>query len=104
MLWNNRLYVGEKAEPHKKKIVKNIKNNKVQLGIYVLALPANEENVMDIYPAQVLLQEHFKKSNQLIVGVAKGRDEAMELMMQIITDSINETGSYRVRDLVEKYS
>lgn len=104
MLWNNRLYVGEKAEPHKKTIVKKIKNNKVQLGIYVLALPVNNENVMDIYPAQVLMQKHFRKSNQLIVGIAKGRDEALELMMQMITDSINETGSYRVKDLVEKYS
>ena len=104
MMWNNRLYVGEKAVPHKKTIVKKIKNNKFQLGIYVLALPANEDNVMDIYPAQVLMQEHFKKSNQLIVGIAKGKDEALELMIQMITDSINETGSYRVKDLVEKYS
>ena len=104
MLWNNRLYVGEKTVPHKKTIVKKIKKNKIQLGVYVLALPANEANVMDIYPSQVLLQEHFKKSKQLIIGIARGRDEALELMMQIITDAINETGSYKVKDLVEKYS
>lgn len=104
MMWNDRLYVGEKVVPHKKTIVKNIKKNKAQLGIYVLALPANESNVMDIYPAQVLLQKHFKKSKQLIIGIAKGYDEALELMIQMITDSINETGSYRVKDLVEKYS
>ncbi len=103
MLWNNRLYVGEKAAPHKKTIVNKIKKNKAQLGVYVLALPVNADNVMDIYPAQVLLQEHFKKSNQLIIGIAKGRDEALELMMQMIVDSIDETGSYKVASLIEKY-
>ena len=48
------------------------------------------DNLLKRYPALDCCSQDIKK--------------ALELMIQMITDSINETGSYRVKDLVEKYS
>lgn len=104
MNWYSRLYVGRNAQSNKHRIISKIKKNKPQMGIYVLTLPANNENVLDIYPANTLLQPHYRQSDILVVGIAKGRSEAMELMTQIVMEAYEFTGSYKVRNLVEKYS
>lgn len=104
MKWYKRLYVGKNAQLSKRSIIRNIRQGRFQLGVYVLALPANDENVLDIYPAYTLLQPYYRKKEIYIVGIAKGREEAMKLLTQIVMEASEATGSYKVRGLVEKYS
>lgn len=102
MKWYRKLYVGKKAQADRNSIVYRIKRGKPQMGVYVLTLPANRENVLDIYPSYTLLQPHYKKMNLYVVGIARGREEALELMVKIVMDAYKSTGSYKVAGLIEK--
>lgn len=101
MKWYNNLYIGENAEKRKRKIMRKIKFNKPQLGIYVITLPSNEKNSLDIYPSNILLQRYYKKKDITVVGIAEGRDEALLLVQRIIMDCYEKTGQFLVRKLVE---
>lgn len=100
MKWYNYLYIGEKAEKNSGKIIEDIKQGRIQFGKYVLALPFNESDVLDIYPSNILVQRHFLKSDMIIVGIADGREEATDVMQEIIMECFNETGGFDLRNYI----
>ena len=102
MKWYNNLYVGCRVGRRRHKIIKRAVRNKPQLGVYFITLPVNENNSLEIYPSYVLLQKHYKKRDLFVVGIGEGRDEALELMEQIIMDCYHKTGQFLVRKMIEK--
>ena len=50
----------------------------------------------------MLLQPHFKNKNvneeMYVVGLAKGRDEALNLVRDIIDEVYNATGGFDIRE------
>ncbi len=102
MKWYNNLYVGHRAERRRHKIIKQAIRNKPQLGVYFITLPVNENNSLEIYPSYVLLQNHYRKKEMFIVGIGEGREEALEVMEQIIMDCYKQTGQFLVRKMIEK--
>lgn len=102
MKWYNNLYLGENAEKRKRKIMGKLRLNKPQLGVYVITLPANENNSLDIYPSNILLQKYYKKRNLTVVGIAEGREEALLLVQKIVMDCYEKTGQFLVRKMVEE--
>ncbi|MDE6232449.1 MAG: hypothetical protein K2M60_03765, partial [Lachnospiraceae bacterium] len=95
MEWYKDLYVGELAEKRKYKIINKIEKHKTQIGIYVLTLPFNNENVLDIYPSYILNQKYYKKADLKIMGIACGYDEALEVMERIIMDCYHITNQFK---------
>ena len=65
MEWYNKLYVSEGASKRKRSIKRNIRMNRFQPGVYVITLPMNPENILDIFPAAVLKQNYYKKADML---------------------------------------
>ena len=103
MKWYNNLYVGENAKRRKHKIMMRAMRNKPQIGIYMITLPVNEANSLEIYPSYILLQKHYRKKNMMIVGISQGYEEALQVMQEIIMDCYRETGQYRVSHMVAKH-
>lgn len=101
MRWYDDLYMGTTAEKSKDLIVEKIKSNKPQLNLFVLTLPSNEKNVLDIFPSTILLQAYYKNKECFIVGLAKGYEEALEVMTQIVMDTYAETGGFHVKEYLE---
>lgn len=99
-----KLYFGECALEQKKEILSYIKRRKWQFGIYVITLSENEENLLDVYETIQFEQNYYKKKKLSIVGVAVGREEAFELVGEIINDVFKKTGAFNVKDyfLTEK--
>lgn len=104
MKWYNNLYVGEKAKKRKHKIVMRALRHKPQIGIYMITLPVNDCNALEIYPSYILLQKHYRKKDMFIVGISVGRDEALNVMQEIIMDCYNRTGQFLVRKMIEENS
>lgn len=102
MKWYNNLYVGEKAKKRKHKIVMRALLHKPQIGIYMITLPVNESNALEIYPSCILLQKHYRKKDMFIVGIGEGREEALCVMQEIIMDCYNKTGQFLVRKMIEE--
>ncbi len=98
MRWYRSLFVGTTAEKTKNQIVEKLNSNKPQLNVFVLTLPSNEKNLLDIFPSNILLQPYYKKQDYFVVGLAKGYEEALEVMTQIIMDTYNETGGFHVKE------
>lgn len=101
MEWYRNLYLGEAAEKKKYKFYRKI-NKRRLLNAYVVALPSGGENVLDIYRYMELLQKHYTKQNIFIVGLACGKDEAMELAARIIGEVYQNTGTFCVSDYIRK--
>lgn len=101
MKWYNNLYVGKSAKSRKHKIIMNTMKNKPQVGVYLITLPINEDNSLEIYPSYILLQKHYRKKNMFVVGIGNGRDEALDVMQEIILDCYQKTGQFLVRHMIE---
>ena len=100
MRWYNYLYMGEKATKNSDAIIDSIKNGKLQLNKYVLALPFNDSDMLDIYPSTILVQKHYMKSDIVIVGIAEGMEEAKDLVQEVIMECYIETGDFKLKEYI----
>ncbi len=100
MRWYQDLYVGYNVLENRNKVIRKIKNGKLQPGKYVLALPENDYDVLDIYPAYVLTQKWYRKSDMVIVGITDGWEETLDMMQLVIMDCLNDTGNVNVKKYI----
>lgn len=98
MIWYDKLYVGESMIHKTNKVKWKIRHNAGQINIYVIALPSNQENLLDIIPSQELLQKGYPKKNLYIVGLAQGYDEAIQLAGTIVAEVYRHTGAFHVTE------
>lgn len=93
MEFYRNLYVGKTVEKRFEKIKEAVKTNKPLPFIHVITMPLWEDGQLEIYPAYVLAQEAYKRQNIRVVGIAGDRREATELVEEMVSDCIKETGS-----------
>jgi hypothetical protein len=98
ILWSSRLCVGEKLEKKKEKVMASINNREAAFGVYCVAFASNPQNLFDILEANELLYPHYKKANIQIVGLAKGWEEAIDLVQKMILEVYHNTGEFDVRN------
>ena len=98
MLFHKKLYFDESLSKKKRKVLKNLKQGKLQLGIFVITLPLNEEDALEIYPAYVLSQKVYRESEITIVGVASDRETADKLLLMMTDDCLKENGNVNFRE------
>ncbi|MBQ8279685.1 MAG: hypothetical protein IJZ23_07585 [Roseburia sp.] len=96
MKWYENLYVGESIRHKAGKIKWKIMHNAGQIDIYVITLASNPQNLLDIIPAQELMQRGYPKKELYVVGLAHGMTEAHEIVKQIIDEVYQNTGAFRV--------
>ena len=100
MKWYKKLYLGENAEKSRYKVFGRIRMNKFSFNTYLIVLPSNKENLLDIISANMLLQPYFKKKINLdkiyVVGLAKGREEALYLVRDIIDEVYSNTKGFDI--------
>lgn len=105
MKWYDDLYVGESIVHKTSKIKWKIRHNAGQLNIYVITFASNPANLLDIIPAQELLQKGYPKRDLFVIGLAKGYTEAVDVVMSIIDEVYRQTGAFAVKDyLLQKGS
>lgn len=96
MKWYEHLYAGESIRHKTEKIKWKIRHNAGQINIYVIALASNPQNLLDIIPAQELMQKAYPKKDLYVLGLAHGMDEAYEVVKQIIDEVYQETGGFQI--------
>ncbi len=99
--WYQDLYVSDLAAKHVRRTIRRINQSKFTPDIYVLTLPGNEHNVMDIVPSKILLQKIARQRCPMIIGVAKGIDDAYGLMQEILMETYENTGNFHVKDYLK---
>jgi hypothetical protein len=97
ILWNSRLYVGDKMKKKKDKVIASIDNREATFGVYCIAFSSHPSNLFDIYEANELLFPHYKKSEIKIIGLASGKQEAVDLVHDMLMEVYHKTGEFDVR-------
>lgn len=93
MIWYKNLYIGESLVNSKEKVIKRIQHNVLQPGVYIIVLATNGKDNFRIIHTLELLQKAYPKNDLMIIGIAKGKEEAFFLVSQIVQDVYKETNS-----------
>ena len=100
MRWYEDLYVGYNLLDKKRQVIRIIKNGKPQLNKYVITLPQNDYDTLEIYPSNILNQKWYRDSDMVVVGITEGMEEAMDMIQLIIMDCLNDTGEVKVKKYI----
>lgn len=95
--WYHTLYMDDRISHKADKVKKAIEANKRTHDIYCIALASNENNLFDIMNVNELLFKHYRQSEIYIVGIAKGKESAKQLVLRMIEDVYRETGDVKAR-------
>jgi hypothetical protein len=99
MRYYKHLYVAEGLRK-KEKIIRKLNNNKLQMNIHVITLANNEKNQLEIYHSMVFLQPNFPYDDLFVVGLAKGYEDAVEMVEEIAQEVYNKTKGADIRSYI----
>lgn len=97
MEWYRNLYASDSIGDKVSRIKWKISHNAGTVSVYVIAFASNQNNLLDIIPARELMQKSYPKKDMVIIGLAKGRKDALELVRHIIDETYQNTGTVDVR-------
>ncbi len=100
--WYKNLYVGNHAEKDVKKTIWRLDHGAGVVGYYLITLPAGEKNQLEIISSVYLKQKSLRRICPVVVGIAKGYDEALFLVQQIVSEVYEQTGTAGVRKYLEE--
>lgn len=101
MIFADKCYTYNLTERKQARIRKRIRQHKPVRNLYVIVLPLLQDGLLEIYPYNQLLQKPYRKldSRIRVVGFARGKEVAEQLVLQIIQDMYDETGEeWKVED------
>lgn len=101
MKWYKPLFLGENARKEKLRALKKVKQRKLMKDVYFITLPSNDKNLLDIISTNQLLWPYFRKrkvrSQIYVIGIAKGQEEAFELVRTIVDETYTNTGGFDIK-------
>lgn len=98
--WYKNCYLGEGIRDAEK-IRNKIEQGKLVHGIYLVTFSDNPDNLLEILPAVVLKQSPVRSLCPEIIGMAKGKEEAMAMVSEILSEVYEETGTFQVREYLK---
>lgn len=103
IFWNPRLLRDAEVSGKEKEIAAAIRQNIRQEDIYGILLPQNPANLFDIIHVNELLFPYYKKKELYLVGLAKGRESAVEMVCNMIAEAYRETENPDIRGRFADY-
>lgn len=95
--WHKNYYRGASIKNISKIRLKLIQGKPVP-SIYLITLSENPHNQLEILPALTLVQETAARICPEIVGIAKGKEEALELITDMVQTIYEETGELNIKE------
>ena len=96
MKWLKNLYVSESIGDKANRIKWKIEHNAGTVRVYLITFASNPDNLLDIVPAWNLLLRAYPKNEMKVIGLAKGYDDAVALVKDIIEETYRHTGTVDV--------
>ena len=95
--WAEHLYVGEKMKKKKERSIASINQREAVFGVFCIIFASNPANLFDIIEANEFLFPHYQKTDIFIIGIAKGKQEAVLLVQEMLMEVYHQTGEFNVR-------
>ena len=99
MRYYKYLYVSDSIS-NPEKIKRSLKLHKGVLGIYLIMLSSDPEQV-EIINAAFLKLPYYRKHPPVIVGIARSFDEASSLVVEMINESMFRTGNASLKEFLK---
>ena len=96
MRFLKEMYVG-KGIKNKQSVIWKLRHGVGMIDVYVISISGGNDQ-LDCMKCSYFKQKAIRDSVGLIVGLARGYSEAKELMISMIEESIQETGSANVKE------
>lgn len=104
MKWYENLYLGESVTEKKANRIKwKLNHNAGVLSYYVIAFPSNPDNLLDLIPTKELKQKGYPKKDICVIGLAKGYEEAVAVVQQIVSETYQNTKDVNIRKYLKEY-
>lgn len=100
MKYYRHLYLSDGLEKKKNKIIRKLRDNKLQYDVYLVTLPETEQNQLEIYNSALFKQPDYPIRELFVVGLAKGYESALELVEEITRTVYNETKGADIRSYI----
>lgn len=97
MNWYENLYVGKNAKKKAASYIRKIEDGNYPLQIYLITFTAGAHDQIEIISPRNLKFWYHQKKNPMIAGIALGREEALEVLQQMVQDIMCETGGLDFR-------
>lgn len=99
LTYHSRLYLGESISREKlDKIKKRLAKNPLLAGVFLIAVSKNSSDQLDIYDAKQLAQRYYRNNPPHIVGIAGNRQEALELVEQLVRECMASRGDCALKE------
>ncbi len=97
MEWYRNLYLTEGVHQKKQTLIEKIEKNAGLPGIYMVTLAANGRDLFDIFSADLLFQTPLHGHCPMIIGIARGKEEAVDLAAQLALAAYQKNGDFNIR-------
>lgn len=98
IIWAENIYISDNLKGKQKKTMARINTGKATVNVFCIAFSTNNENLFDIYDANELLFPYYKKRHIVILGLTRGKEDAILIVKEMIDEIYRETGGFKVRD------
>jgi len=95
------LYISPALENKREKIIWKLKCNIGLRGIYLLTLASNGRDLFDIMDASYVKQKALRRNLPMIIGITSSHSEALQTAIEIIEQTIQETGTADVKQYLK---
>lgn len=96
------IYLGETLSYDQCEIMKKLNTAQNVPNLYLIVLPYQSPNMLELIPEDEILQNGYPKDAKLIVGAANGKKEAFGLVKRMVEDAFAQTGKADAKEFFMK--
>lgn len=99
LTFSPKLYLGEGIKEQKLDKIKNKLINKPLLaGVHILVLSRNPVDQLEVLDSKQLVQRFYERHELYVIGIAKDREEALDLVEQIAQECLDSRGDCKLKE------
>lgn len=102
MNWYRNLYFGKNAEKKKDRFAREIDAQIYRGNTWLITLAANPANQLELFSVHQLRFPYIRRSCPMILGIASGYEEALEVFLRIVQDVLEATGGVDIRGYFQR--
>lgn len=95
----SNLYLGDSIASEKlDKLKRKLEKKPLLANVYLITPARNPADQLDIFDARQLVQPHYKNEEFLVLGIASGYEEALQLIQRITGECLETRGDCNLRE------
>jgi hypothetical protein len=103
MKWYDDLFLGASISKRRmRRMVRGVRTRSLWNYGYLLTLPANPDNLMDIISVQVVRQRAYPKRQLYVIGLAGSYREAQLLAGEILSSIYAVRGDFNLTEFIRQ--